>query len=239
MKNFNKISTKKHLIFYLSGIILLFSLSSCLKNTDNVSPNIAALSVIHASPGLQKFDFVINNQRINSTPFDYSQRLPYFNIYGGIRTFGIFKPQSTDSIKLGSFEAQSDKYYSIYVIGKAANPQFLVLTDSLTQPSAAKANVRFLNLSPDAQALSLSLSKNNEQDSTLFSNLNYKSHSAFTGIDGGKIYTFKIKSGNENTVETLENVNIESGRIYTIWSKGLINSTNDTTKMGIMIQPNI
>lgn len=230
---------KKHLLPYLASVVLLFTLSSCLKNDENTNPNIAALSVIHASPGLQKFDFVVNNQRINSSPFDYSQRLPYFNIYGGTRTFGIYKVQSTDSIKLGSFEAKSDNYYSIYVIGQATNPQFLVLTDSLTQPSAAKANLRFLNLSPDAPALSLSLSQNEGQDSTLFSNLNYKSHSAFTGIKGGKTYTFKIKSADQTTLATVEDVNVESGRIYTIWSKGLINSTNDTTKVGIIIQPNI
>lgn len=238
MNNLIKIFMKRHL-FYLAGVVLLFSLSSCLKNNENTKPNIAALSVIHASPGLQKFDFLINNQRINSSPFDYSQRLPYFNIYGGIRTFGIYKAQSTDSIKLGSFEAKSDNYYSIYVIGQAASPQFLVLTDSLTQPSAAKANVRFLNLSPDAPALNLSFSQNEGQDSTLFSNLNYKSHSAFVGIGGGKTYTFKIKSADQTTMATVEKVNIESGRIYTIWSKGLVNSINDTTKIGIIIQPNI
>ncbi|MBK0384173.1 DUF4397 domain-containing protein [Pedobacter sp. SD-b] len=240
MKNSIKISKKKYLIHGLAAIALMFSLSSCLKNNnDNATPNIAALSVIHAAPGLQSFDFVINNQRVNSAPFNFSERLPYFNIYGGNRTFGIFKAGSADSIKTGNFLAESGKFYSIYVIGQATEPQFLILKDSLTVPTVGKARVRFLNLSPDAPALSLSLkSTSNPSDSTLFSNQTYKSQSLFTEIDGGKTYSFTTRSNSETAVATLDNVNIESGKIYTIWSKGLISSTNDTTKVGLKVQQN-
>lgn len=227
-----KLNSKIGLLF---ATVITIGLSSCLKNNDNyVNPGFSALAVIHASPGLQSFDFVLDNQKINSDAFDYTERLKYFNIYSGNRGFGIFKAQTIDSIKTSILAAEPDKYYSLYVIGEASNPEFLTLADSLTAPATGMAKVRFLNLSLNSPSLTL----NYGADSTLFSNTAYKEHSEFTEIEGGKNYNFASENSDGDTKGTADNIPLQSGRIYTIWSTGIYNSTSDSLKTGIKIQMN-
>jgi len=234
-------SLKQKNIAFLAVLLAVFSLTSCLKNdNDYATPNYAALSVINASPKLEKFDFVIDNQLVNNDAFNFTERLPYFNIYSGSRRIGIYKDDTTDSLRTGTLIAQPGKIYSLYVVGEAPNHEFLTITDSLASPTTGKAQVRFLNLSVNAPSLNL----NYGADSTLFSNVAYKGYSDFVEIPGGKKYNFSvgteanIASGSGN-IATESNVMIESGKIYTIWAKGIYDETTvDSLKLGLKIQKN-
>jgi hypothetical protein len=232
MKNLKQ----KH-IGLLAVILAVFSLSSCLKNdNNNVTPNYAWLSVINASPNLEKFDFVIDNQLVNNDSFAFTERLPYFNIFTGSRRIGIYKDETTDSLKTGTLIAKPGEIYSLYVVGLAPNQEFLTITDSLETPTTGKARVRFLNLSVNAPALKL----NYGVDSTLINSVAYKGHSDFVEIPGGKKYNFSVATatGTGNTA-TESNVLIESGKIYSVWAKGVYdNTTVDSLKLGVKIQAN-
>lgn len=227
---------KKH-IGIAAILLAVFSMTSCLKNKDNgVAPSYSWLSVINASPNIQKFDFVIDNQLVNNDAFSFTERLPYFNIYSGIRNIGIYKDQTTDSLRTGKLNALPGKIYSVYVTGQAPNCQFLTIKDSLTNPTTGKAQIRFLNLSVNSPALKLKYGV----DSTLFSSETYKNHSDFVEIPAGKKYNFSVApatgSGNSGTQS---NVMIESGKIYTVWAKGIYdNTTVDSLKLGLKIQTN-
>lgn len=212
----------------------LFALSSCLKDSDLASPDYSALSVINASPGLEPFDFAIDRQLINQGSFAYTTRLPYVDIYSGTRNIGIYKDQTTDSLKTGILTAEPGKIYSLYVIGQPSSLEFLTIKDSLTTPATGKAHVRFINLSINSPALKL----NYGVDSTLFNNINYKSHTGFVEIPGGKTYNFSVNNttNNGNTASN-SSVLIESGRIYTVWASGLYNNT-DSLKLGLKVQRN-
>nr|WP_294897484.1 DUF4397 domain-containing protein [uncultured Pedobacter sp.] len=230
-------SLKQKNIGLLAILLAVFSLSSCLKNNDNNAvPNYSWLSVINASPNLDKFDFAIDNQIVNSDSFGFTERLPYFNIYSGTRKIGIYKDQTTDSLRTGTLIAKPGEIYSLYVVGAAPNQEFLTITDSLTTPTTGKAQIRFLNLSVNAPALKL----NYGVDSTLVNSVSYKGHSGFVEIPGGKNYNFSVAAatGSGNTA-TQSNVLIESGKIYTIWAKGFYdNTTVDSLKLGLKIQGN-
>ena len=230
--NWVKQSNVKALVI---GFAALTTLSSCLKDSsNNAVPNYSALSVINASPGLQPFDFVIDNQIVNQGSFNFTERLPYVNIFSGIRKVGIYKDQTSDSIKTGTFTAQAGKFYSLYVVGQPTNLEFLTIQDSVKTPATGNAQVRFLNLSVNSPSLKL----NYGVDSTLVNSLTYKAVSNFVEIPGGKKYNFSIKSDDANgkTAES-SNVLIESGRVYTVWASGLYNNT-DSLKLGIKIQRN-
>lgn len=218
-------------------LLAVFSLTSCLKdNNNNVAPNYSWLAVINASPNIEKFDFVIDNKLVNSDAFKYTERLPYINIYSGLRNIGIYKDDTNDSLRTGKLTAKAGEIYSVYVVGLAPNHEFLTITDSLTKPSTGKAQIRFLNLSVNAPALKL----NYGTDSVLFNNIAYKKHSDFVEIPAGKKYNFSVatEAGTGNT-GTENGVMIESGKIYTVWAKGVYdNTTVDSLKLGLKIQVN-
>ncbi len=223
---------------FMMMTVTMLSLSSCLKsNNDQLNTNTSALAVIHASPGLVPFDFYLDGQRLNTyQAFNYSNKLNYVNIYSGARKFGIYKSQTSDSIKTGVLNAEIDKYYSIYVTGEAANPEFLILDDELKTPATGKAQVRFLNLSVNAPGMTLSAGA----DSTLFSDVAYKSHSSFKDIPAGKNYTFTTYPSNDPEAKTtISDFPIASNHIYTIWSGGIYDSTTDSLKVGLQIQADL
>lgn len=232
MKNMSKGNT-----LLLAMLVAIFSLSSCLKNDSNDRvANRAALSVTNASPDIEKFDFVIGNEKINAGSFDFTQRLPYFSILSGKGKIGIYKDETKDSLLTANFVAETGKIYSLYVVGQAPHHEFLTITDSLSTPSTGKAKVRFINLSLDAPALDLKY----DTDSVLFTTVAYKQHSAFVEIPGGKNYNFSISTqGESGTGVSENNVKIEGGKIYTIWAKGYYAIPSaDSLKLGIKIQEN-
>ncbi len=228
---------KQKNIGILAMLLAVFSLTSCLKNNDNNAvPNYSWLSVINASPNLEKFDFVIDNTLVNQDAFSFTERLQYFNIFAGTRKIAIYKDQTTDSLRTGTLVAKAGEAYSVYVVGEAPNHEFLTIKDSLKVPTTGNAQIRFLNLSVNAPALKLDYGV----DSTLFNNVDYKMYSDFVEIPGGKKYNFTVatEAGAGNTGAE-DNVMIESGRIYTVWAKGIYdNTTVDSLKLGLKIQVN-
>lgn len=222
------------------GITL--SLSSCLKNNDSnyVAPPSAGLSIFHASPGTQPFNVAIGNTIINNgynlIEFEYSKALQYVGVTPGSRNVSLLKKNTKDTIRTGTFNLSNDKYYSLFVVDAAPNPNFLFIEDVITTPLAGKARVRFVNLSPDAGPLDLIA--NAGTDTLLFSSTAYKAASPFTDLSGTKPYKFEIKSGGTSKA-TLENIEIKSGGTYTIWAKGLSTATNDSLKTSIKVNQHI
>lgn len=237
MSNFRTISNLKKLTAAKTfvAVSVLLTLTSCLKNNNDYTPQqVAAVSVFHASPGTQAFNF-ITDRGTGSGPFTFSSRT-FYNLYAaGQRTISIRKiGGAQDTLRTGTVNLEADKFYSIYIVDQAPNPNFLIIRDSLTSPAAGKAKIRFINLSPDAGALSLTTAS----DSLLFNTTAYKVHTAFSDITGNKTYTFKIKN-NGTDKATRQNVEIKTGRVYTIWAKGIENTTNDTLKTGIQVSEHL
>jgi hypothetical protein len=229
--NLKRLTTAKTLL----AAALLLTLTSCLKNDNDYIPQqVAAVSIFHASPGTQAFNF-ITDRGTGSGPFTFSQRT-FYNLYAaGLRRISIRKVGGTqDTLRTGSVNLEADKFYSIYVVDAAPNPNFLIIKDSLSNPTAGKAKVRFINLSPDAGSLSLTTAT----DSLIFNTTAYKVHTPFSEISGNRTYTFKIKNnGTDKAIK--QNVEIKTGRVYTIWAKGIDNTTNDTLKTAIQVSEHL
>lgn len=215
------------------------SLSSCLKNNNSeyVDPPSAGLSIFHASPGTQKFNVAIGNTIINDgyqlIEFEYSKALSYVPVSPGSRNISILKRNTKDTIRTGTFNLVNDKYYSLFVTDAAPNANLVFVEDTIVVPPVGKARVRFVNLSPDAGNLDLVVNTAGT-DSLLFSNKAYKTASPFTNLSGTKVYKLEIKSG-ATSKAVLDNVEIQSGKIYTIWAKGLSTATNDSLKTSIKV----
>lgn len=221
-------------------LTLLFTLSSCLKdNNDNTVPQVSALSIVHASPGTEAFDFITENEFVSrpfkyAGPFKYAQRTAYNEFYSGIRNVSIYEANSTtDTLRTGKINLEAQKYYTLFIIGPATAPEFLLVKDSLEVPAAGKARVRFINLSPDAGSFDLVSDGTNN----LFTNTVYKMSTSFVNVDGNKTYDFEIKKSG-TTKASLQDVELKSGFNYTIWAKGLEAATVDSLKTSITVQQN-
>lgn len=206
------------------------SLTSCLDSSGPDSSSIvSAVSVIHASPNSPGFEFVVDNQRVER--FSYGDNyIPYFVAYSGNRYARVYE-QGSFNRPLYEFELRliNGKYYSVFITGDKDNLSSLILEDDLTSPGE-NANVRFVNVSPDAPALDFSVTS----DSTLASNKKYKEYTSFQQVTPGT-YNVLVKShGNEDIVFN-EEVQFKAGQIYTVWAKGFVETEAEDQAFGINV----
>ncbi len=120
-----------------------------------------------------------------------------------------------------NFPTEADKYYSVYSVGTAQRPEFLLLNDNLALPTPGKAKVRVMNYSPDAEPLDLFITAGSPTGPvTLATNLAYKGVKEFFEIDPG-IYTIEFRvAGTSTVVRAKTNVIIDKNSCYSIWARG-------------------
>ena len=235
-----KFGTMK-IIFSLLALTIF--ISACKKDWgDSNSVTVAGIGFVHASPGTGALDLVVDNQKVNSKDFTYTNDLGYFGAYPGTRLFGVVKKDSTRYLATSSLTLRSGLFYSAFVIDVLPAPKILLVEDDLKAPETDKAKIRFINLSPASTPFDLEVSNTDPAALTapylLTTNKAFKDFSAFASINPSISYNFALKeTGSAAAVATISNVKIEKGKIYTIWAKGLKAAT-DSTKLSIGIMTN-
>ena len=197
------------------AMLAVFAFASC--KTDNViAPEVSALSVVNAAVGSPALDVKIGQNKASNDLFTYGKDISYLNVYSGEREVSFF--QGTEKNTTGKFTLKNGKYYSLFLVGEWPQTELVLLNDSLTRPASGKAHIRFVNMSKDAGVLNLGLTNG----STLINQKAYKTGSSFIEINGNMPYAFVIRNNTALTdTVTIPAVNLESGKIYTIWAKGI------------------
>lgn len=202
------------------GALLIILAAGCRQNY--VRPHgyygnyydIAALQFVNASPDAPGVNLYLNENRVNGL-YGYTDNSYYFNAYAGTRAAHIYeggtKKLSSDIV------LKDDRYYSLFLAGRFATPELVLLEDSLKRPASGKTHIRFVNMSLGAPSLDLGLANG----TTLVSGRTYKQNSAYIPVDGDTKYTFVIRENGATAVKvTLPETTLAAGRSYTIWVKG-------------------
>ncbi|MBG6233946.1 hypothetical protein IWX76_000501 [Pedobacter sp. CAN_A7] len=226
---FKAFSKNAALVTALIGSAVFFN--SCKNDIDNTSPGIAALSIINAYPSTNTLDFYIGGQRLNNTGFAFGGKIDYFTAYEGTHTSKVTLNNSATTLANKSIPLKAGVYHSLYLVGAAADSvQYLLLDDQISQPAAGKAHVRFINLSPNTTDLSLELTG----DTTGFKNKAFKGFTNFKPVTAAKS-SFVLRNAANGVVATRDTVNLQNGKIYTIYAKGLATGGTDATKLSIAV----
>jgi len=218
--------------FRLVSLLMLVTLSSCLKDlSDDTPQNASALNVVNASPGPLVINFFLNNTIVNGPALGYGQESSYVVTPSGTKKFDAATGGKFNSIVAETIALESDKFYSIFVAGENNSLSTFLTTDDLSTPASGKAKIRFINLSPTGGTFSLSV----KGAAPLFSGQTYKTASAFTAIDPG-VYMFQLKSS-EAVVEHEASLDVVAGKIYTVWAGGLKDGV-DNLGLRLLIRAN-
>jgi hypothetical protein len=221
-------NSKKNLITTICAVVGASALfSSCLKesNSSYYSSPVALVTVVQASPDEPQLDFYLDNNQINSSAISYGDNIDYFRAYTGKRNAYFYSTGTISKVASDTLTLNGNTAYSLFLTNTKANPKILVVTDSLKKPTTGNASVRFINLSPDSQPVSLAI----QNVQVLVTNQAFKGYSPFIPVTGNSVYTFLVRQGTTNTVlATLANITLKAGYVYTIWYHGLTTPTNST-----------
>ncbi|MEI9921026.1 MAG: DUF4397 domain-containing protein [Bacteroidota bacterium] len=201
----------------VGGTFLLVATGCKLDSDSDASVVPAAyVNLYQASPDAPGLSIVLDQKVINSTKFDYTDNTGYLKFFAGTRRlqFGPFGASNVVADTTMKFE--DAKAYSVYVVNTFNKIDLLVLNDDTNAPTAGKAKVRFLNLSPDAPEVDLQI---NDTSVPVATGVSFKEPSSFTEIDANK-YTFVVKTTTGDVLLTLPNALLLDGWSYTIIVRG-------------------
>lgn len=137
------------------------------------------------------------------------------------------------STNQNNFSFANGRYYTFIVtdtIGRLkpdvlngtnpGGPQFLVLTDNVSAPSAGQAKVRFYNLAPGAPSVYVTTAAGTQL--ATFTNVAYRgTSSTFSNVSAGLRNIEVRTTGTSGTViASLSNVDLKEGKIYTVYLTG-------------------
>ncbi len=226
-----KLSTKTLTLLVLLGATIA---TSCKKDPIE-EVDMSFLSVTNTSPTLGTYNFYLNQGKVNTGAMPFGGTINYFQVKSGEYAAKLTTESSTESLASENFTFEKDKIYSLFFIDKGANLDYLLVNDEVRSLSVEKAYIRFINLSPDAPALSLIA----KDSAAVVSDKTYKSVSTFVEINP-KLYTLQIKDKVTGATisKDLPNVDIKRGKFYTVISKGLLNPSDTEQPFGGLVISN-
>jgi len=233
MKFFPLFLKKSKLVLNISAVAGAALFFSACKTDDTPAPGISALAVTYAVPDGVPVNFYLDNQLRNSSPFTFGTKIDYVQVYEGPHNLKTVLP-ADNSILLEKVESLTPgEYFSLYIVNKKANMEYLLVNDKIVAPPSGNATVRFMNLAPDATALDLQI----VDETAKFENKAFKAYTDFVNVPEKAKATIKlINRANANAVVAeLADVELKAGNIYTIWAKGLLTTTETAQQIAIKV----
>lgn len=220
MKKFLSKRSFGRVAFFLSSA-MVFGLTSCLDSDVDDMPEptpVAYVSFYHGSPDAPNLNVVVDDEKINSQAFKFSDASSYLSITTGNHEIAFMPATATAALVDTTLNFKQDKIYSLYTTGRLQDIDILVVEDSLITPGTGKAAVRLINLSPDAPAVDVTIAGGGA--TPLFQNLAFKDDTQFKPVtDGTQSFVVK-EAGTENVLIPATSLTLEPGRNYTLIMRG-------------------
>lgn len=213
------------------GLILLGAIgfTACLDTDDTqIYGNSSWAAFINASPNSQGLKFLSDGLTINSNSANYSHYFGYVPLETGTRRITVRSENTVlDTISLNM---EQNKRYSIFAVNDFASLELIAFPDDPTTPETGKSMIRYIQLSPDAPTLRVSIE--GQESLGVF---NYRQSSGFVQVNETTHKDLYLI--NEETQDTLitKEIELSSGKIYSIFSKGFVNTENQNQQLDIQI----
>ena len=229
----------------LASAFLAQVLAACNNDNGAVSPSSTTkLLVINTSPDIGPGAAFSNNAQIGKgsevnvaarTYFRYATIPAYYGIGTGALTLQLRTPILGTILSSDTITTAANKTYSLFLVGLLSVDSLssVMLRDTAALPARGNGKIRFLNASPRTPALDVYV------NGTLgFTKIKYKGVSPFIEVPAG-VYDFKLTANGAPTsiLTDLQRTTILDGKIYTLYSKGLVGRT-DTAAISLNVITN-
>ncbi|SIQ57931.1 DUF4397 domain-containing protein [Pontibacter lucknowensis] len=217
---------KKWMKIMMLAVLPAMVLTSCDDDDDDMTViENANVLVVHASPDAPGVDLLVDDEKVNSAALTYPNNTGYLEVPAGRRNIKVNAAGTNTSVINANLDLERNMNYSVFAINTLSNIEPLVLMDDLSAPASGNAHVRFVHLSPDAPAVDIAVTGG----PVLFSSSEFKDATPFTPVPTGS-YDLEVRlAGTETVVLAVPNVQLASGRIYTVFARGFVSPPADNT----------
>ncbi|MCE9656364.1 DUF4397 domain-containing protein [Clostridium celatum] len=187
-----------------------------LSSLPRVNSNIRILHAVAKAPNI---DLYVNGSLIVSN-LAFGKISNYTLLTPGEYEFQIYKAGTYDTpILTQNVDLVPNANYTISIVTLSNNLFLFKLKDDNVPVIKTLAFLRFINLSPNAPLLSLSL----PNGTVLFNGAEYLETTGYYQVSSG-IYNFEVLLGSsEVTAKYIKNLTLDGNKFYTIYIIGLFN----------------
>jgi hypothetical protein len=218
-------------------IAIVFTLSGCIKDVAEPTP-IGYMTIYDASPDAPSLDIYLNDGKINTGAFTFSNNSGYLNISEGVNNLKFNSYNTSTKLLEVSINVVADSLYSLFIVNGGNQIEAWKIRDLSPVASAGKARVRFINLSPDSPTLKIT---NTEDSSSVFTGQSYRTASEFIEIpaDGTANSLNIVDIDSDKVLTTVDNLPLEPAKYYTLVAKGFLHPpTGNNNKLTLQILGN-
>lgn len=222
---------KKNLYFLLVAATALFT-ASCSKNKTTPS-NSASVMYVNGCMGTTMTAKANDKNVANAGNIAYSKNSGYQSVTAGSGvTTAFYLPDGTPLINR-PVNMTVNMHYTAFVGGQITAPTFLFTSDDFTAPTAGKAKIRFVNLSPDS--LNVSSSANTTIFATGITSLGI---SYFIEVPAGSYDLKAVDPADISTALFIATQQLNTGKIYTLMLTGSITATTPASQRKLTLIAN-
>lgn len=204
------------ILFFLTIIMLV----SCKKQEVDTTVY-SAITVVNASPTAATYDVYLGTNKLNAAALPLGGGVSYFRQVAGSYDLKFTVAGRGESVFTRTVNLNQNTYHSFYLIGSPSSFDGIFATDDLTASSTTQAFVRFVNLSPDAPALTLGITGG----AAVGSSQAFKGVGSFVQV-APSTQSFELKDNSSVVRATVTGVNLVANGYYTIIARGLVNPIN-------------
>lgn len=216
--------------FILASSLLFLTVlvSSCSKDNDDIEPiPVAGLMAFNLVPDQPAISIGLSGNLLPGGPLAYpAYSGRYLNIFPGNRLVESVNATNGQGLDSVTYNFQSGKYYSLFVIGSGTNYRNVIAEDnydSLTAGSG-KAYVRYINALPNADQSTVVIRANGSD--VVNTSADFGTVSSFTAVNPGEV---TVQVSNEGAANNSRTITLQQQRAYTVLLTGLPDQT-DTSK---------
>ena len=210
-------------------VILVFFLSSCKLNNENTNPETGFFLIAQTSPDAPHLTININGS-VFDTGLAFGNYTPYVSAAAGTYNFTIFPSGSSTPVITNNLNLAVNKVYSYFVVDSFHEAKAAIVEDVVVAPAGDSIHVRFFHFSPNVTQ-PIDIIDTTHGNAVLFSGRTFNDQSVnpsfanFTGLLAGN-YGLQIKQI-DGTVIARVGLNLEGGKVYTLFAKGFLGGTGD------------
>lgn len=208
-------------IFYL----LLLAFSSCKDSTvTDTSLGNSRVLVVNSLVSSSAIDLYWTGNKLNTSALAYGSSTGYKNMTSGIRPIQIKVNGSNKLLGTDTIHVVRDSSYTYFIYQSNNRTDAVLAEDDLSIPSSGNAKVKFANMSAGLLSADLVIT----DGPAIASGIGYGNIGSYAELKAGTYNLYLRMKGTTVSVYSIPNINLVSGKIYTIWCGGALNGTGST-----------
>lgn len=199
------------------ALVVAVGFTSCNDDKDDVTPikHEAQIGVLNLLSDVEAVNVHLDDTKINSSAIEAGTFSPYFTVDAGQNVLTVFADGETDTLVSLAHDFKREEAFSAFVLGAADDAELVIVSDKVQAPATGKAKIRFANFAVNSDALELWAGAG---ESALITDVDYKAVHAFVEVDAASDVVLRVRGADsEDVLAEIDEVNIQSGKIYTAY----------------------